>query len=1372
MSQAVTRTDFILGAVLFAVGLYMNTMVPGSGVNLMMAGAGLMIGAILAQDPEEIILASSRSVSGRDQIAPWRIIYGEPRIGGVITYMGLSGSRSTYLDIVLTLSGHEVEAINDLYLDDALVPISGIDATGKYAGNVWLEKNLGTINQTVFTNLQARSAPQWQTKGIRFNGAGHYGNTVANTDLGPATMTMEVLFRPRDVSPGVIVTYGGAAGWTLEWQNNRRVRFTDASGGTLQGSSALQLNQAYQITVIAQGSGLTMKRNGSSHGSNGTAYDDGTGSRTLYVGSLDGDTEFFKGDIDLLRVFNDVRTTPEIIDNLGIPVTPDASVVGNWDFDEGSGLTIDDNSSPNNDITLVENWTVNHIQSGRANVYLRLKWSQALFPNGLPNIAFDVQGKKVLDPRTAQVVESIDVGADTITLMGHGKSDGDAIRVTRDVSLPAPLVEDTTYWIVSSTTDTFKLAAEPGGAAISLTESLVTVLDLQIDVSEDDGLASDGTTWGVTATNHGAGDSGGNPIIATSRFPNAGIPNGQEFLVAHMVFTARSTNNSQTIATKIQAHLSANSAQISDRATFDAIEASELTIASVPWVPGAWTQHVEEQTPSLIGPVEEVVALPEWGIGSALHLFWLDDGSVTNVFRFSHAWDSDPDRAVVFHCEFIKGVMRIMDVEWSENPTLCALDYLMDPEYGLRVPLLDVGEASINAAANVCEEQVPRETEPDENRYDCDGVVLASRTPQNNMERLLTAMGGQMTYVGGKWALYAAAFRTTSLDLSEDDIISPIKVRTLIGRADNFNTVKGLYLDPLNNWEPTDYPEVTDASFVTADGEVVYKDFGLEFTRSVTATQRLAKIFLLKIRNPITVAFTTKLVGYQLQPPNTMRLTNSRLGWTNKEFEVSESQLVIEPDSEGAPVLGQRLTLRETGSSIYTWASSEEGDIPGIPKTGLPDPFASFPPDDIIVESGTAQLDIRLDGTIFSRIKVSWTQAEDEFVLEGGHIDVQYRKSADVPWNPTGYIPGDETFVFVLDVEDGILYDVRIRSVNSLGVPSEWVQFDDHTVIGKTAPPEDVTGFLAQQNGELVTFLWNNVSDLDLRGYEIRFGKITHLWDDCTKLVEAIKTDKVTDALVPPGAIDAEGNRQPWLFLIKAIDTSGNYSVSAATFELLVTPTFDILFEINQWPNWPGIITDMIRDPKTGFLNVEDQTASNLDNYDLFDNYVVSAPTSYQYETPVLDIGYDDPVKAWADINGHLGNQLSGILIPQVQLDYRLDADAFDGFEDWVIGQVIARHFKFRFEQQVSDGVYAIEDFITYVDIVEHVNAEAIVVPIGGLKVTFDYVYRLIPDVVVIPPTGLFVSFFAITKTSFSVYFLDGGGNDVGGTGSYTATGV
>jgi len=67
------------------------------------------------------------------------------------------------------------------------------------------------------------------------------------------------------------------------------------------------------------------------------------------------------------------------------------------------------------------------------------------------------------------VAADVNTVTDTITIPGHGYVLGNKVRFLSTGTLPAPLVADTTYFILNPTLNTFQLAATLGGAAINLT---------------------------------------------------------------------------------------------------------------------------------------------------------------------------------------------------------------------------------------------------------------------------------------------------------------------------------------------------------------------------------------------------------------------------------------------------------------------------------------------------------------------------------------------------------------------------------------------------------------------------------------------------------------------------------------------------------------------------------------------------------------------------------------------------------------------------------------------------------------------------------------------------------------------------------------
>jgi hypothetical protein len=145
----IQSSGFVAQAVGFAINM---------GVNLAISAVTkLFVGSPKA--PSFGQSAFNNQVTVRQPIMPWRIVYGRARIGGGVTYIEQTGSNKEYVHLIITLAGHEVEAIPKVYIDNVEVPLDGSgDATGTYAGYFHCEMKLGTSGQTAYTNLISASA--------------------------------------------------------------------------------------------------------------------------------------------------------------------------------------------------------------------------------------------------------------------------------------------------------------------------------------------------------------------------------------------------------------------------------------------------------------------------------------------------------------------------------------------------------------------------------------------------------------------------------------------------------------------------------------------------------------------------------------------------------------------------------------------------------------------------------------------------------------------------------------------------------------------------------------------------------------------------------------------------------------------------------------------------------------------------------------------------------------------------------------------------------------------------------------------------------------------------------------------------------------
>ena len=122
----------------------------------------------------------------------------------------------------------------------------------------------------------------------------------------------------------------------------------------------------------------------------------------------------------------------------------------------------------------------------------------------------------------------------------------------------------------------------------------------------------------------------------------------------------------------------------------------------------------------------------------------------------------------------------------------------------------------------------------------------------------------------------------------------------------------------------------------------------------------------------------------------------------------------------------------------------------------------------------------------------------------------------------------------LLDTTPG-LYEFKVYSRNPAGLLSGSPLVGSLNALGKTAPPADVTGFSSLMDPNIgATLLWNRGTELDIDGYEIREGAT---WGVST-LVAQVKGTTLKLGLLPSGTKT---------YLIKAVDTSGVYSLSAAS---------------------------------------------------------------------------------------------------------------------------------------------------------------------------------------------------------------------------------
>ncbi len=568
---------------------------------------------------------------------------------------------------------------------------------------------------------------------------------------------------------------------------------------------------------------------------------------------------------------------------------------------------------------------------------------------------------------------------------------------------------------------------------------------------------------------------------------------------------------------------------------------------------------------------------------------------------------------------------RNSSTAWSDNPALCIRDYLTS-SYGLNEETANIDDTLVTTAANVCDQT---NTLASTKRYTCNGAFVTSITPLDLLNDIITSFGGSIWYSQGKWRMKPAYFTSSQLSLTDDDLRSNIKVSTRHSRRDNFNKVKGTFRGSESNWQTTDYPAVTSASFLTADNnQESVVDLDLPFTDNSIEARRIALIALERNRQQITVNANFGIRAFKVQVGDTIALTNARFGWTSKTFEVVSWNFGVQNEYD----LQIELTLREITSSVFDEVS--DGIVYENDNTTLLSPF------EVPTVGISAQAVARvLSEKLVNQLEVTITSGAEERI---DLVEVQYKANADTVYNTMG--TGEIGRFIVVDLERGI-YDIRARAINTFGVKGEFEHLPDFTVDALSDPPANISNFVHELSTGTLFLSWTPVADLDLSYYRIRhYSQTTSgTWANSSTVIDKVARP-ATNATLPA---------RSGMYFIKAFDKGLNESVTATSLVIQPTelPPLGTTTTLTENPSFSGSKTNVVIDttPNPDELIIDTISGANPSGTYNFANYVDTSSSRTARITGITIFSRHQPTAGtWDNIVG----------------DWDTWPDNFDGWTD------------------------------------------------------------------------------------------------------------
>jgi len=739
---------------------------------------------------------------------------------------------------------------------------------------------------------------------------------------------------------------------------------------------------------------------------------------------------------------------------------------------------------------------------------------------------------------------------------------------------------------------------------------------------------------------------------------------------------------------------------------------------------------------------------------------------------------------------------------FSDNPVLATRDYLKNTIYGMQVEDVEINDTNFIASANTCDEVVnvanPSGTEK---RFTCNGSFQLSQTPKVIIENFMTSMGVFLIYSNCRFKTIPSSYLSPTVTLNESNLRSGISINSRISKKELFNAVKGLYSEPANDYQPQNYPILTSTGFQAEDnGERIYAEFDYPFTNSSRMCQRLSKIQLLKVRQQISFSASFDMTAFNLDIGDTVNITNARMGFTNKTFQVLEWGFSIDATDGNLQI---DANFKEIASAVYDFSTGDYSTVSSGKATNLPKASTVSAPQAIALSDELVSYN---DGTVIVKLVINLTEATDNFTEI---YEVEIKQLTDKDGNSVSDTfkligRGGRTKFEFLNVIDRASYEVRARGVNIYGVNSSTISAS-HTVVGLSDPPPDVENFACNIVGLDAFLSWTAVDVLDLAYYELRYQNTTSnaAWANSIPIVK--KVSRPATSVVVPAKTGA--------YLIKARDKLNLPSVNATIVYVAVDTigNFNFVTSSTQNPNFNGVKDNVLVSKNysaTNALSLADTQLfdSGVGNFDIyttrnFDSGTTSGNLAsegfYNFDN-VIDVGSRvkttisagitqesiniddlfDTISGNFDLRAGLFDGDAEVNCEAVlQIAISTDNVSFTAFQDFVVGDYLARYYKFRLKLASFDGsaTPVVTQLSVTLDMEDRIESGNNIVSGTGTKsVTYTQAYLTVPSLgfaVQNMGSGDTYTITNKTNTGFDVAFINSGGTGVSRTFDFIAKG-
>jgi hypothetical protein len=680
-------------------------------------------------------------------------------------------------------------------------------------------------------------------------------------------------------------------------------------------------------------------------------------------------------------------------------------------------------------------------------------------------------------------------------------------------------------------------------------------------------------------------------------------------------------------------------------------------------------------------------------------------------------------------------------------------------------------------------------------KFESNAVVDTSQKVIENVKKLLNPMRSLFTYNNGVYKLKIEGTGSSVKTITSDHVVGGAKV---LGERKNnkFNRVIGTYVNPYKNWQndTVSFPPADDSNVITefkhatmlsADNDTLLEgNFEFPNVTNTYNAEALCEVILRRSRNQLQIQLTLTSEFLELEIGDIVAITYASGGFNAKPFRV----LGIEINED----LTVNVQLFEHQDNFYDF--NTKNPIPTIPDTTLPNPNSIQAP----AISLSDELFELFDGSVVSKLIVNITST-DAFTDQ---FEVEYKESTSSSYRLMRR--GSNSIVEKYPVKEGLIYDVRVRAINAVGVKSTYTTAQ-HEVNSAFTPPDNVTNYSIDVVGDKLYHSFDAVTNLDLDFYEIRFTSNTNetAYANTTVLVPRIgrPATSVTTPFVGTGkyfikAVDKFGIRSTDFASqvisaqvvgdkIESVQTLTEHSAFTGTKSNVVAVSNNLQLDTSiNFDSHTGNFDDGL-----GFFDGGSGAIVSSGTYDFANAFDFNSVLKFNVLLSSFIVNNINFVNNFDSASGNFdarqglfdgGSNASVDTNAILQISTSQDASTYTSFQDFKAGDFVARAVKFRLKltssnTQESPQVSALALKLSLPIRTEKGSNISSTTSTSGKTITFGSEYYQTPSLTVIGQNMATGDFFTITSkgtASFVVEFFNSSGSTVDRTFDYQAIGI